>query len=240
MKTKVQHTQERGKGYAAGDATRDDIIRAAGELAGKYGFETLTTRAIASRAKVNIGSIHYHFGGKAGLLDALVEHVLCDWVERPLSELIATYEPILNTARGQVLVIRAVVHRHLDGHIKDRARLQWHHRVVYQLMQHRELDLSEKVMSTILDPHLHVLTHILSVIDPSLNKDDILQLISLILSPICFHSDYMDMIGQELGTDEYSSEYLEKLEYRIAMSILLLLGFSRAFIDGVFEGEEDE
>jgi AcrR family transcriptional regulator len=49
---------------------REAILRATLDLLGEYGLALTTTREIAQRAKVSEASIHYHFGGKDGLLEA--------------------------------------------------------------------------------------------------------------------------------------------------------------------------
>lgn len=58
------------------DATRQRLVAAALELFGRKGFEATSTREIADAAKTNIGSIAYHFGGKAGLQEACGEAIV--------------------------------------------------------------------------------------------------------------------------------------------------------------------
>lgn len=55
--------------------TREALIRAALHLFGEKGFEATSTREIAAAAGANIGSIAYHFGGKAGLHKACVAYI---------------------------------------------------------------------------------------------------------------------------------------------------------------------
>jgi len=58
---------------ARGDATRQAIILATVALIGEVGWAGVTTRAVARRAKVTQGVIHYHFGSKEALLrDAVI------------------------------------------------------------------------------------------------------------------------------------------------------------------------
>jgi TetR/AcrR family transcriptional regulator, regulator of cefoperazone and chloramphenicol sensitivity len=56
-------------------ATRERLIEAALELFGAKGFSATSTREIAKAAGTNIGSITYHFGGKAGLQMACAEMI---------------------------------------------------------------------------------------------------------------------------------------------------------------------
>ena len=56
--------------------TRDALIAAGLKLFGDKGFAAASTREIAAEAKANIGSIAYHFGGKAALRDACARHIV--------------------------------------------------------------------------------------------------------------------------------------------------------------------
>lgn len=56
-------------GYQPGsnEETRWRVLQAAMEVFAETGYHAATTRAICSRAQVNLASIHYHFGDKAEL-----------------------------------------------------------------------------------------------------------------------------------------------------------------------------
>ncbi len=58
---------------ARGEATRDQILEAAGEMLRLHGGAATTTRAVAERAGVRLSLVHYHFGSRGGLLAALLE-----------------------------------------------------------------------------------------------------------------------------------------------------------------------
>jgi AcrR family transcriptional regulator len=51
-----------------GQATRDRIVDAAREVLIEHGHGGASTRAVADRAGVRLSLVHYHFGGKQGLL----------------------------------------------------------------------------------------------------------------------------------------------------------------------------
>lgn len=57
-------------------ATR--ILEAAKRLLAEKGFAALTLEAIAADAGVNKAATRYHFGSKAGLLEALVDEIVLD------------------------------------------------------------------------------------------------------------------------------------------------------------------
>ena len=65
-----------------GEATREQILDAAAELLRVQGSAATTTRAVAERAGVRLSLVHYHFGGKGGLLAALLERENARLLER--------------------------------------------------------------------------------------------------------------------------------------------------------------
>jgi AcrR family transcriptional regulator len=51
-----------------GEATRQRIIEATREVLIEHGHAGASTRAVADKAGVNLSQVHYHFGGRHGLL----------------------------------------------------------------------------------------------------------------------------------------------------------------------------
>lgn len=67
--------RQQGGGYAPGGKTRARIVTAAIDVFAERGYAGASTRMIASRAKVNLGSIQYYFGGKKELYLACANHI---------------------------------------------------------------------------------------------------------------------------------------------------------------------
>jgi AcrR family transcriptional regulator len=65
----------------AGDP-REALLHAAGRLLGERGLEALSLRAIAAAAGVTPAMVHYYFGDKRGLSDALLERALAQVLTR--------------------------------------------------------------------------------------------------------------------------------------------------------------
>lgn len=57
----------------ASQDTRERLLNAAEQLFAEHGISGTTLRALTRVARVNLAAVHYHFGGKEGLLDAVVE-----------------------------------------------------------------------------------------------------------------------------------------------------------------------
>ncbi len=57
------------------EETRKEILRAAERAFAASGFSGATTRQIAGEARVNVATLHYHFGGKLGLYRSVLADV---------------------------------------------------------------------------------------------------------------------------------------------------------------------
>jgi AcrR family transcriptional regulator len=75
MAAKARKARQQASGYAPGDRTRSKIIAAAIDVFADRGYDGASTRMIARRAKVNLGSIQYYFGGKKELYLACANHI---------------------------------------------------------------------------------------------------------------------------------------------------------------------
>lgn len=71
MTTSDQQPRRRGRPPSGG---REAILEATLELLRERGIANLTSRDVAARAGVSDASVYYHFGDRAGLLQAVFEH----------------------------------------------------------------------------------------------------------------------------------------------------------------------
>lgn len=212
------------KKYASSEQTRQTLINAAGELAAEMGFPNVSTRAIAMRANENIGSIHYHFGGKEQLFEAVVQEVIKRCNAYPVNAAIEPFYKVLDTPAGQSGAIRALVKREITLLFDPNYPL-WHSRVIYQLMQQKGR-LQDIMIKELFDPILNTIASLLSRIDSSLDSQESFLIIIQMISPIASHADYMSYCLKHLGTDHYSAEYLQKMENMIVRQTELLLGLT--------------
>lgn len=53
--------------------TKNRILDTAEKLFAKQGFAATSLRAIIKEADVNTASVHYHFGSKEGLIEAVLK-----------------------------------------------------------------------------------------------------------------------------------------------------------------------
>lgn len=64
------------------EATRHDILRAAGRLFARHGYAGTSLDAIVRAAKVTTGAVYHHFGDKKALFQAVAEGVEREILER--------------------------------------------------------------------------------------------------------------------------------------------------------------
>lgn len=206
--------------YETSVKTREALINAAGELAAAVGFGSVSTRAIALNADVNVGSIHYHFGSKDKLFEAVVRTVLQVWKDNPVSVLLKKYDT--GSPQGQAEAIRAIVHRNITL-LFDRKLSAWHCRVIFQVMRNKGplLDIFKKELIT---PSHAAITELFRRINPAMDEQETFLRVLIMNTPVFFHADRMDFILADLGVKRYSDEYLRKMEDLIVFQTQLLMG----------------
>ena len=64
---KAANPVKRGRGRPGGDDSRARILSSAGKLFASRGYSGVSMRELAQAAKVNLGAVNYHFGGKRKL-----------------------------------------------------------------------------------------------------------------------------------------------------------------------------
>lgn len=206
--------------YETGLKTRETLINAAGRLAGDLGFASVSTRAIAELAGENVGSIHYHFGSKKKLFEAVVRTVLRLWQENRVDELLRQFD--LNSPDGQARAIRAIVHRNIDL-LFNHDVPDWFCRVIFQVMRKQDA-LREIVKQEVIAPSHAAVKRLLRCIDPGMEERQVFLRILIMNTPVFFHADRIDFILAELGEQRYRSDYLRTMEDIIVLQTQLELG----------------
>jgi AcrR family transcriptional regulator len=85
MEARRSRTAARGEQdqrTVSGDATRKRILKSAERLFARSGIDAVSIRDITDAAGVNSAAIHYHFGSKSGLIEALLARWAGELVER--------------------------------------------------------------------------------------------------------------------------------------------------------------
>ncbi len=89
----------------SGDLGRQQLIEAAAQTIYKFGYHDATVARIAQESGLSAGNIHYHFGGKEGLLEATMRALLGDIHDSMVEQ--------LTRAEGPLERVRAVIRTNL-------------------------------------------------------------------------------------------------------------------------------
>jgi len=96
--------------YARSVATRDRILAAAFEVAGRVGLHRASVAAIAREAGVAVGNLHYHFGSRDQLLRDLMQWVQDELIGE-MRDAITGCSRYLETEEASIRAYLAFVHR---------------------------------------------------------------------------------------------------------------------------------
>lgn len=111
--------------------TRARLLDAAVDLIADRGWTAVTSRAIAERAGVNNGVVHYHFDSMDALRRAAVEHALATLAGDSLDVFadadttadaicaLADALPASTSDTATTVLLEAMLHAPRDGHVRD-------------------------------------------------------------------------------------------------------------------------
>lgn len=120
------------------DETRMRLLDAAGEIFSCKGFHAATVREITKVAKANVAAIHYHFGSKDRLYQAVLEHAHLEALRR--------YPPDLGLAGDASAETRLFAYvRALLLRLADKGRHAW----LFRLMAREMADPSPQLAAVV-------------------------------------------------------------------------------------------
>ncbi|MHA7838522.1 MAG: TetR/AcrR family transcriptional regulator [bacterium] len=144
-------------GYAKSRDTRDRILNAALEEAGESGFHKTSVAAIAARAGVAIGSLHYHFGSRAELLQELMRQLMDDYMARAQAAEAQRGGDYFSRERALLLSYAAHLRRH-PSYVRLADEIKLHEPELYRLgALHWVERMAERIRSGIAEGTLHPL-----------------------------------------------------------------------------------
>ncbi len=92
-----------------GDISKQALLDAAGKLFAQKGITSVKLSEIAKEASVDACMIHYHFGGKDGLILAVISRAVARWEETDMRKFYQDNLSLLNSREGQRVFITGLV-----------------------------------------------------------------------------------------------------------------------------------
>jgi AcrR family transcriptional regulator len=167
------------------DTTKDKILDTAEKLFVDNGFTATSLRAIIKEAGVNTAAIHYHFGSKEGLIEAVFGR-WADKMNNERLEMLAEVERHCGDGPlGLEPVLRAflfpVIRRHVGGTRRTRG--------IPQLMAHAFTEPDPFLKKVIHDTFDKIFTQFENAIAralPGLNREEIVWRIHMMVGTMVF------------------------------------------------------
>lgn len=205
--------------------TRARILDAAESLFAQKGHEATSLREITAVARVNLSSVHYHFGSKEGLIQAVFAQ-LVETLNRERLELLVSYE-----AAATELPLR--LSPVLEAYFRPLIRFASRHSVIRQaFLPGREPlvgpEVSQHVM---LGPESDVglrFRSALAAAMPRMSMNEITWRMQVLLVAICCTLHYVD--GLYLALRSFDKD-LDELTTHQRLRDFLLVGVHGAFAD---------
>lgn len=204
------------------DTIKQRLLDAAGHVFAERGFEHATIREISRRAKANIASVNYHFGGKEGLY----AEVFAYGARRAL----ATYPPDLGlgpkpTPEEQ---LHAFIYSFLCRFLKDDQRDGWHITLCAREMVQPTIAL-DRVVEEIIRPLSERLTVIVRLLLPVGTPSDEARRCALSVVGQClFYHHSRHVIERLYGPQRHTDGELRRLADHITTFSLTALHARRA------------
>lgn len=153
----------RGPGRPGGEESRARIVEAAGQLFADRGFDGVSVRELARRAKVNAAAINYHFGGKEALYHAVLRRLIDD-TEPMFTPMVARLRSGAEKAGGDRDALAELIDLFVGGllsNVLSSANFRWQIPIMLREFQHPSKEFGMLVRERI-DPMHDALCEIVS------------------------------------------------------------------------------
>ena len=149
----------------AGERSKQAFIDAAGKLFAEKGIDRIPLSEIARAAGVDASMVNYHFGGKDGLVQAVIEQALEKWHEKGIDAYYRNNSGLLDSREGQTVFITGLVDcvfNTIGSENGDDAGRS----ILLQLLQHPH-PLREKIIDRYIRPGVTTFSRVYSKITGS-------------------------------------------------------------------------
>ena len=213
-------TSEEEEEYVLPSGTKLALIEAAGELFAQLGAKGAGIRTIAERAGVNLGSIHYHFGGKGNLYRAALEYVLHQRITKQNAQI--PVPPSATPARVSEL-LRLLTRKRLAA-AWGGGTPRWHTRLLTRLLMEGPPDALAWFDERVFQPDFRLFRRIVCLARPQQPPRETRKLFYVFVSQMIFYSHHREKVIRTFGDEGSTASLPEELTDYIALSLTRTLG----------------
>lgn len=178
--------------YSVSQTTRLTLINAAGRLMALHGIDELesraatTARAIARAANESTGAIHYHFGTREDLLNAVINYAIQPWKDDPLGKYIKEHSELLETHDGILNLSDALLDLFFEAIFPSGSEHAWHASFMFKFFQKKSA-ASENLFLICVNPVINAFATIYSKATGSNNSITAKAWAFMVVTPLVFH-----------------------------------------------------
>ncbi len=211
--------------------TRDRLIKIAMEMFAEHGYDKTSVRELARKADANIAAINYHFGGKEGLYQAVLEYIV-DYMDSWAMPLIDEYNTFLNEQNGKFEMNKTIswIEEFIDAFLNRAFESYESNILLHKIIAREQLKPTlgfDKIYSLAsLKLAEHIITDLLSKIS-SVSEDRIIIYTNSIIGLMHRFISANSSIRKELKVDDFTSEQKEDIKeliiYQVKNTLLKFL-----------------
>jgi TetR/AcrR family transcriptional regulator, regulator of cefoperazone and chloramphenicol sensitivity len=208
--------------YSVSNDTKNSIMNAAGELFMELGIHAVTTRMIARQAGENLGSIHYHFGGKDGLIKEMVNVALEPWERNDLNQLLEEGKEDLKTPQGQARVLKHLILTYCDScHFSEKP--PWCTNLIHQILI-SDSELQEHILAKAIIPTNQAFSKLYRIVKPDATVEETVVWHLQIAAPLVQVALTGGVVKALRGGIEVDQVFIDVLKAQVLKGALLMLG----------------
>ena len=201
------------------------MLEAAGKLFARQGFDTVSIRAVAKAADVNLSAIGYHFGDKEGLYRGVLRRLIEDSepVMGPAAERLTSGVAAAGGDRAMLAALLAGFLRHLLGSVLVDERM----RSRMQLML-REFHEPTAAFPMLLEERIHPLHNavagLVAAVGCAPEAPETRLLTAAIIGQCMALGAARTVVCARLGWDGYTPERVDFIIRTLTPAVLAMLG----------------
>ncbi len=193
----------------------------AGQLFAESGFDGVSTRTIAEKAQVTLGSIHYHFGSKENLYIEACRRAMSAKKSNGFAEALEENPALIESPEGQAELIRTVVFRTFHDYFRPE-REQWERKILVREVANPSSAMP-RISEQLFMPDILATRDVFKKIKPSASDEEADIWMDFLHAQIFFYSAAEDTFCLVQGKAYMDQELYQQAARATAKAMILLV-----------------
>lgn len=229
-------SRTRSRGRPGGDDSRARILSSAGKLFAARGYNGVSMRELARAAKVNLGAVNYHFGGKRELYHETVLKLIED-VGPVFGPIIERLHEDVDAAAGDRVLLSHCVAKFIESmfaSVLGKRSMRWQMEFLLREFHQPSREFPTILAERISPMHDAVASLLSAALDQNPKDPEVLLRTQAFIGQIMSFGACRTVVCARLGWDDYSRDRIAFIAATIIPATLASLGLPQV---PVGEGE---